>query len=199
MWLTVADGDSHLWRRAAWVLSTLVTALNHWHGTPSSFSTLSFHFFPRCFTSEGFLLPAHHCKCWSPWRLLPDLICQSVNHYSQQEKGSGSTLKAISPPPWPPHQSCTTTHHCHLHLIYIQLCSRLLHISVFSLHLTMSRRGSFWASLNFSNSTIASEGNSPFRWSSRTGWDHVLCYANLVMEPDVNLNVPLICISEQPV
>lgn len=109
MCLTVTD--SHLCRHAAWVPATLVTALNHWHGPPSSFSTLSFHFFPRCFTSEGFLLPAHHSvisKCWSPWRLLPDLICQSVNHYSQQEKGAGSALKAVSPPPWPPRLTTVT-------------------------------------------------------------------------------------------
>lgn len=118
---------------------------------------------------------------------------------ANKKKGAGSALKAISPPPWPPHQSCTTTHRCHLNPIHIQLCSRLLHNSVFSLHLTMSHRGSFWTSLNFSNATIASEVNSPFRWSSRTGWEHVFCYSNLVVEPDVNLNVPLICISEQPV
>lgn len=116
--------DSHLWRHAPLGLFTLLTALNRWHGTPCSFSTLSFYLFPRC-SSQGFLLPAHHrviCKRWGPWRLLPDLLCQPVNHYSRKERGAGSTLKAVSPPPWPPpHQSCPTTHLCDLNLIHIQL------------------------------------------------------------------------------
>lgn len=158
---TVADEDSHLGQHAAWVFFTLPMPLNRWHGTPSSFSTLSFTSLRCSSCYQGFLFSAHHIVIythWGPCRFLPDLICHSCPSPQWTRKGhrfsrQGCLSSPLTPPSSVLHHNC----HCHHILVHNRLCSTLPHISAFLFHIKMSHCSSFWPLLNFSNAIIESE------------------------------------------
>lgn len=227
--LTVADEESHLWQHAAWVFFTLRMALDWWHGSLGSFSTLSLTSSRRSSSSasQGFLLPAHHfvykhlgsmkIPAW-PHLSVPSIT--ALNSKGAQVQPSRLSRLHLNPPTPTPPPRIGSAPQLTSATIFSSITGSAPHshtslpFSSMSKWVTAAPFGHFWTSLTQSlhlkcdasekwdfevypnYSMLCYILDDQQTWKSR--WKHVLSVSPTTGWSHM-LNVPLKCVSKQPV